>query len=133
MTAKRGKNTPEYRTLIRCGPDLSNAVKLDICNLSEDLLSKGLITAANRDSLTNTMIGVGHRASELVSMVRTRVELDAMNFHHFIDTLMMRVDDHRDILRILDEGYKSNGMISIVFFVYLVLASCVPNFTLGSS
>ena len=43
-------------------------------------------------------------------MIRTRVELDAMNFHHFIDTLMMRVDDHRDILRILDEGYKFNGM-----------------------
>ena len=96
--------------MARCGPELSNAVKLDISELSGELISKGLITSANHDNLTNAMIRVGHRASELVSMVRTRVELDAMNFHHFIDTLMMRVDDHRDILRILDERYKSNGM-----------------------
>ena len=127
-TGKRGKNTPEYRTLIRCGPELSNAVKLDISTLSGELLSKGLITSENRDNLTNPMISVGHRASELVSMVRTRVELDARNFHHFIDTLLMRVNDHRDILRILDEGYKSNGMslCEILGYVYVLShSSCL--------
>ena len=96
--------------MIKCGPQLSNAVQLDISELSGELLSKGLITSANRSNLNNPMIGVGHRASELVSMIRTRVDLDAMNFHYFIETLLMRVDDHRDILKILDEGYKSNGM-----------------------
>ena len=99
--------------MTKCGPELSSDIKRDISELSGELLSKGLITAENRDNLTNTMISVGHRASELVSMIRTRVELDARNFHHFIDTLMMRVNDHRDILRILDEGYKSNGMIYV--------------------
>ena len=110
--------------MIKCGPELSNAVKNDISNLSEELLSKGLITSENRDSLNNAMISVGHRASELVSMIRTRVELDARNFHYFIETLMMRIDDHRDILRILDEGYKSNGMtLCDIFRVYCAFTS----------
>ena len=111
MLNKKGENTPEHRTLIKCTADLSKAVRADIHTLSGELLGDGLITSDNRDWLNNDAVNLSRRAPELVSMVATKVELDASNFHLFIKTLMRRLNDHREILEMLDSEYKSKGII----------------------
>ena len=111
MLKKRGQNTPEHRTLITCTAHLSKAVRADIHTLSGELLGDGLITSENRDWLNNDAVNLSRRASELVSMVATKVELDASNFHLFIKTLMKRVKAHREILEMLDSEYKSQGIL----------------------
>ena len=102
-------NTPEYRAMIQSTSDLTNAVKLDIGPLSEELLSQGLIAADNQAAAINQMIDVGQRASQLVSLVRTRIQLNPSNFHKFVRVLLKRASVHRDILEILDNKYKALG------------------------
>ena len=104
-----GTNTPEFRTFVQCTSDLTNAFKPDVRPLSDDLLSEGFISQDNHSSLNNQMTDVAQRSSKLVSLVRTRVQLNATNFHKFISVLLKRVSDHKDILKILDEKYKSLG------------------------
>lgn len=112
-----GSTTPEFRTLITCTPVLSNAVKPHILSLSHDLLSEGFIAQENYDRLNNEMIDSSHRASQLVSLIRTRVQLNATNFIKFIAILLRNAANHRDLLNTLDEKYQSLGK-GFVFDVY---------------
>ena len=94
-------NTPEYRTIIQCTPELTTALKNDLVSLSGELLSAGLIADDNAAALCNQFISVAHRAAQLVGFVRNRVSLDTANYHSFIRVLKQREDDHQDILQIL--------------------------------
>ena len=104
-----GSKTPEYRAMIQSTCDVTNAVKNDIGPLGNELLSKGLISASNLESATNPMIDASQRASQLVSLIRTKIQLSPGNFHRFVDVLLMRASVHRDILEILDHKYKALG------------------------
>ena len=102
-------NTPELHTLISCTSTLSNAVKPHILSLSHELLSDGFIAQENHDRLNNEMIDASQRASQMTSLVRTRVQLNKENFFKFIDILLRSPANHSDILNTLDEKYKSLG------------------------
>lgn len=104
-----GTNTPEYRAMIQSTSDLTSAVKDDIGPLSNELLSQGLIATDNQAAAINQMIDASQRASQLVSLVRTRVQLNPGNFHKFVRILLKRGSVHRDILEILDHKYKALG------------------------
>ena len=94
-------NTPEYRTIIQCTPELTAAVKDDLTSLSGELLAAGLIAEDNA--------GKAERAARLVEYVRNRVSLDPGNYHSFIQVLEKRKDDHKNILKILDEKFRELG------------------------
>lgn len=114
-----GTTTPEFRTLITCTSVLTNAVKPHILSLSHHLLSEGFIAQENHDRLNNEMIDLSQRASQLVSLVRTRVQLNAANFVRFIGILLRNVANHRDLLNTLDEKYQSLGKgLSLVIFCW---------------
>ena len=102
-------NSPEYRTIIQCTPDLTTALKNDLVPLSGELLAAGLIADDNAAALTNQFIGVAHRAAQLMGFVRNRVSLDTKNYLSFIQVLQQRQDNHKDILEILDKKYKELG------------------------
>ena len=102
-------NTPEYRTIIQCTPELTAAVKDDLTSLSGELLAAGLIAEDNAANLRNQFIGKAERAARLVEYVRNRVSLDPGNYHSFIQVLEKRKDDHKNILRILDEKFRELG------------------------
>lgn len=104
-----GANTPEYRTFIACTSKLTSALKAHLIALSGDLLSGGFISQENYERLNMESWEPGRRASELVSIVRTRIDLNQQNFQKFIDILLKKPSLHRDILTILDDTYKSNG------------------------
>ena len=102
-------NSCEYCTIIQCTPDLLTAVKPNICLLSADLLGVGLITSDNYDQVTNVSFDVAARASQLLNCIRTKVILDARNFHIFLNVLSRRSGDYREILSILREKYAALG------------------------
>jgi hypothetical protein len=105
-----GSNTPEYRAMIQSTSDVTNAVKDDIGPLSNELLTHGLISASNQEAAMNTMIDASQRASQLVSLIRTKIQLSPGNFHKFVGVLLKRASVHRDILAILDHKYKALGI-----------------------
>ena len=103
------QNSPEYRTIIQCTPNLTTAVKNDLTSLSDELLAAGLIAEDNAAALGNQFVDKAHRAAQLVGFVRNRVSLDTDNYHSFIRMLEKRKDDHKDILKILDEKFRELG------------------------
>ena len=103
-------NTPEYRTIIQCTPELTTALKSDLVSLSGELLAVGLIADDNAAALRNQFIDVAHRAAQLVGFVRNRVSLDTANYYSFIQVLKQRQDEHKEILQILYRKYRELGM-----------------------
>ena len=102
-------NSPEYRTIVQCTPDLVTALRNDLVPLSGEFLEAGLITDDNAAALRNQFIINADRAAQLVEFVRDRVLLDPKNYVSFIQVLKQRQDDHKDILEILDKKYKECG------------------------
>ena len=102
-------NTPEYRTIVQCTPELTAAVKDDLTSLSGELLAAGLIAEDNAANLGNQFIDKAQRAARLLEYVRNRVSLDPDNYHSFVRLLEKRRDDHKDILKILDEKFRELG------------------------
>ena len=102
-------NSPEYRTIIRCTPDLTTALGGDLTQLSGELLAAGLIAENNAAALRNPFIDKAERAAKLMGFVRNRVSLDTDNYHSFIRVLETRRADHKDILQILDKKFRELG------------------------
>ena len=100
-------NSPEYRTIIQLTPELTTAFLNDLINLSGELLAVGLISSNNAANLRNQHNDANYRASQLVELIRNKIELDPKsNYKAFIDVLKQRLADHKSILRRLDEKYK---------------------------
>ena len=58
-------NSPEYRTIVQCTPELTTALKNDLVSLSGELLAAGLIADDNAAALNNQFIGKADRAAQL--------------------------------------------------------------------
>ena len=102
-------NSPEYKTMIGCTSDLSNAVKPELLHLSNELLTGGFISSENHEGFNNESRDRSLRASQLVAQVRTKVQLNPSNFHKFVRILLTRPAVNRSILEILELKYKSYG------------------------
>ena len=96
-------DSPEYRTLIQLRSELVFALVDDLVLLSDELLAKGVISDENVDTLKNPSSNASNRVFLLSEYILNRVRLDVRNYQVFIDVLKLRSDDHKDILRILDE------------------------------
>ena len=74
----RGEDTPQYKTIQRLMPELTIAVQDSLCDLSNRLLSRGLITTENHEVFTNDRGAATHvRASNLIRTVLNKIKLDA--------------------------------------------------------
>ena len=105
-------NSPEYQTIIQLTPELTNAFRGDLVNLSGEFLSAGFISNDNADNLQNPHNGTNHRAASLMGWIRNRIQLEPeRNYRAFIDVLKRRLADHKSILRCLDEKYKELGKL----------------------
>ena len=103
-------NSPEYQTIVKLTPELTNAFKNDLVNLSDELFAEGLISNDNAANLKNPHNGANHRASSLIAWIRNRIQLDPENnYLAFIKVLKRRLADHKSILKCLDEKYKELG------------------------
>ena len=100
-------DTPEFCTLLQCTPQLKDAVQDDLESLSGELLAARLISSDNDSNLRNPHVSAANRAADLVAYVRTRVTLNASDYHVFIEVLKRREADHKSILKILAEKYQT--------------------------
>ena len=107
-------NSPEYKAIIQCSPDLTTAVKDDLTLLSGELLAAGLIAENNAASLQIQFIGPAERAAQLVGYVLNRVSLNTDNYHSFVGVLEKRKDVHKDILKTLDKKFRELGESDLI-------------------
>ena len=102
-------NTLEYRTIVQCNSELVTALKNDLNLLSSELSAASLITGENATALTNQATDVTCRAGQLVGSIKDKIKLDSDNYRSFVRVLKQREDDHKEILKILDEKYAELG------------------------
>lgn len=120
-------NTPEYRTIIQCTPELTTALKNDLVSLSGELLAAGLISDDNSAAIRNPFVDASQRASQLVGFIRNRISLDTANYHSFIRILKQREDDHKEILQILYKKYGEFGACHCMGRIALAYTVCVAS------
>ena len=102
-------NSREYRTFLQCTSELVTALKNDLNLLSGELSAASLITGDNATALTNQATDVTCRVGQLVGWIKDKVKLDSDNYRSFVRVLKQREDDHKEILKILDEKYAELG------------------------
>ena len=110
-------NSPEYRTITKCSPDLANAVQGDLALLSGELSAAGLIAQSNAASLQNQFIDPAQRAAQLVVYVLNGVSLNTDNYHSFIGVLEKRKNVYKpyeNILKILDKKFRELGESDLI-------------------
>ena len=99
-------NSPEYKTINLCYPELVDAVRHELTQLGEELLASRLIT---EDNLKSQFSSQAERAAQLVGSVLNMILLDTSKYHSFIRVLERRRDDHRDILTKLGKTFSELG------------------------
>ena len=110
-------NSPEYRAIKKCSPDLANAVQDDLAPLSGELSAAGLITKNNAANLQNEFIGAAERAAKLVGYLLNGVSLNTGEYHSFVGVLENRKDDYKryeNTLEILDKNFRELGESDLI-------------------
>ena len=96
------KNTKEYRTLMKARDNFVLAIGHNVITLGAELFAEGLISMENVAELQNLHVSCYERASNLVSLIADRVELDPVNYHTFVRILAKNQATFKDILEYLD-------------------------------
>ena len=95
-----GKNTDEYRKLIAATPRLTEILTdgNNVITISQKLLRAGLISKANNTQMVNQFVDADIRSAKLIGMVTTKVDLNAQNFHKFVEILKEEETTYKEIL-----------------------------------
>ena len=108
-------NTPEYRTMIMCTPQLEGAMRNDLTKLCGEIAAVGLISPDRASALRNQRIDVDERAASLVELVANRVKGNSDDYVLFVNkVLVKRWVDNKSILLVLEQTYKSLGELNVV-------------------
>ena len=100
------RNSQEYRTLLGATYKLTRAVQNNITPLCAGLVARDLITPDNQTALRNRNVDVVDRAADLVSLVTTKVEQCADNYHIFVKILIEDRATYKEVLKVLEPIYK---------------------------
>lgn len=82
-----GTGTPEYKLIQRLTPELRTAIQDDLQDISDHLLSRGIITRENYQDFTSWARPVYARAASLIQVVQNRIKLNNGYFYDFIQVL----------------------------------------------
>ena len=93
-----GKNSPEYQKVKKSFPKLTKAIAVVIGPTCDYLLAAGLITNGQKAKAKNGMIDANDRASDLVSLILSKVEQDEKYFYTFVDVLKEDLDTFQTVL-----------------------------------
>ena len=112
MSRSRGI-TPQYKIIKQLTPDLTNAVKNDLCDLSNRLLSHGLITEENHEEFINDRNSPSKRASDLIRTVLERIKSDVRHYTVFVgvleekewyyESVLQKIQSHDEGIVIIDQ------------------------------
>ena len=113
--------TPEYRTIIRCTPQLEDAVKYDLIKLCGEFSAAGLISPDNASTLRNPHNDEVERAARLVELVANKVKRNKKDYVLFVQVLARKID--KSMVLELEKVYRSLGEL---YIYYIVLLRRVP-------
>ena len=117
-----GKNTEEYGKVKKSFAKISKAIAGVIGPTCNELLSVGLITNDQKEAARNGMISVGDRASDVVSLILSKVDQDSQNFYTFVEVLKGDLDTFKTVL---DHMGVSTGKLDLTIIILYIMTSCI--------
>ena len=93
-----GKNTDEYKTIKKSFAKLSAAISPVLSSTADQLLSTDLINNSQKQKAKNPNTDANDRASELMSLILTKIDQDSSNFYKFVDVLKEDLDSFKTVL-----------------------------------
>ena len=99
--------SPEYRTVIACTPELVDSLALDPLSVSDHLFASNLISSDTHHQLIHSTDSSRRKARELLSAVTDSVKANPFNFFSFVDVLQKQGDWSKDIFSILMKKFTS--------------------------
>ena len=87
--AQEGRGTAEFKAFVACTSKLVSTIKGDL-SIADNLVEKHLISVETYDEVTSHSFGERTKATKIVSSVRSKIEMDKMNFDVFCDILAKR-------------------------------------------
>ena len=87
MDTRRGSQTPEYRTVVKCNQLLVDMLQQDYKEVGGDMFAKGLISKQVWDGLRMEIVPPVDRATSIVSSLIDRIEHDTNSYHKFVKIL----------------------------------------------
>ena len=116
-----GKNTQEYQKVKKSFPKLTAAIAGVIGRISGELLAAGLITSGQKEKAGNSTRDASDRASDLVSLILSKIEQDSQNFYAFVDILKEDLDTFQPVLNHMG---VSTGKLDInLTLIHIILNS----------
>ena len=86
-----GIDTPEYKIVQQLAPELRTAVQDDLCEISDLLLSRGMITEERHEEFTDSRSAISHvRASSMIRTILNKIKADSRNFDTFVGVLEVK-------------------------------------------
>ena len=99
--------SPEYRTLVSCTPQITSALDLEAVTVGEHLRAKGLLSEDNYEYLIHSSDIPRHKARRLLATLTAQVKANSSKFDQFITVLKEQGDWTKDIVSILMEQYMA--------------------------
>ena len=87
MDTRRGSQTPEYRTVVKCSHSLVDMLKQSYKELGNVLFAEGLISKEIWDGLRMESVPPVDKAASIVSSLIDRIEQDTNSYHKFVKIL----------------------------------------------
>ena len=99
------QESPEYKTMVACTPQLTDALAIDPASISGNLFSKGIIPHNFHSQLVHSKDTHRDKACQLLESVMTCVKTSASNFDILLDVLKEQGDWMKTISSILTDTY----------------------------
>ena len=87
ISSAANSESREYRLIVRLTPELRTAIQDDLQDISDHLLSFGMITQDNYEDFTNDYKPTHTRAASLIRTVQNKIKLDCHSFWKFVEIL----------------------------------------------
>ena len=121
MDTRRGSQTPEYRTVVKCSQFLVDMVKQSYRNLGNVLFAEEFISKEIWDGLRMESISPVDKAASIVSSLIDRIEHDTNSYYKFVkilerektwsDLLLEKLNTHYLSLKEGASGSESQGTV----------------------
>ena len=99
ISSATSSESPEYRLIVRLTPELRTAIQGDLQNISDHLLSCGMITQDDHEDFTNCYKPTHTRAASLIRAVQNKIKLDCHYFSKFVKVLEKNKQYYSSILQ----------------------------------
>ena len=108
-----GTDSPEYKLIQRLTPELRTAIQDDLHDISDHLLSCGMITQESHEDFTNFCKSTHVRAASLIRAVQNKIKSDRHYYSDFIKVLEKNKQFYDSILKkIYSHNMDSSPMYS---------------------